>query len=216
MKEFKETGFCKSQSPGLEERVENTVRLWFVPAGNQLESLVWVETLTRALMGSVGRMGKWYTKSRQSSVDEEYNRQSKWRNYSLVDFWMKVAPCQSTQGFLGERGVRGYLWIWVKPNGTTLTTILLPHFPFLIYLLLTSWGCFQEHPCVVIAALPQNRSLILQGFFSSGSCWLYCSPFTDECMLNKLAGYFLIFVIFFLLLLGLHFSTSEQGQLWLC
>ena len=40
MKEFKETGLSKSQSPGLEERVENTVRLWFVPAGNQLENLV--------------------------------------------------------------------------------------------------------------------------------------------------------------------------------
>lgn len=36
MKEFKEMGFCKSQSPGLQERMENTVWLWFVPAGNQL------------------------------------------------------------------------------------------------------------------------------------------------------------------------------------
>lgn len=127
----------------------------------------------------------------RNAIDNQNEGTTVW----LIFEW-KLPPVKVHKVFWGERGMRGYLWIWVKPNGTTLTTILSPHFPFLIYLLLTSWGCFQEHPCVVIAALPQNRSLILQGF-SSGSCWLYCSPFTDECMLNKLAGYFLIFVIFF-------------------
>lgn len=147
----------------------------------------------------------------RNAIDNQNEETTVW----LIFEW-RLPPVKVHEVFWGEQGVRGYLWISVKPNGTTLTTVLLPHFPFLIYLLLTSLGCFQEHPCFVTAALPQDRSLILKGFFSSSSCWLYCPTFHGWIMLNKLAGYFLIFVTFFMLLLGLHFSTSKQGQPWLC
>lgn len=108
----------------------------------------------------------------RNAIDNQNEETTVW----LIFEW-RLPLVKVHEVFWGEQGVRGYLWISVKPNGTTLTTILLPHFPFLIYLLLTSLGCFQEHPCFVIAALPQNRSLILKGFFSSSSCWLYCSTF---------------------------------------
>lgn len=50
---------------------------------------------------------------------------------------------------------------------------------------------------VFVAAVPQNRNLILKDFFSTSSKVSTIPPLMDECVLNKLAGYFLIFVIFF-------------------
>lgn len=165
--------FCKNQRPGLQERVEKTEKLWFVHKGVYFESLVCAEVPTSTLMDSVRSKGIIYTRLRQTNVDQECNRQSKWRNYTvrLISEWVLLLSKYSFVLFV----LRGR-HIWISINE------MEQHWPRYCYLVFFFWlgfsfyflGMFSETPLFCYYCWSSEQKPKHEVLLSSGSSCLHC------------------------------------------